>query len=98
MSKATDVMTRLQELSAGKELSLPPMKEVPVDLLFDLEKHLILAERKANRRQRYILPELEPPEPADNKTEEAARLFVSRRYDLPYYYGFDALSVASTRN
>ena len=68
MSKATDVLIRLQELGGGKELSLPPMKEVPVELLFDLEQHLILAEKKANRRQRYILPELEPPEPADNKT------------------------------
>ena len=98
MAKATDVIVRLQELGGGKELSLPPLKEVPVEVLFDLEKHLILAERKANRRQRYILPELEPPEPADNKTEEAARLFLSMRYDLPYYYGFETLSTAANRN
>jgi len=92
------VIERLKELGADEQLAIPEMNDVPVELLYDLEKHLILAERKANRRQRYILPELEPPEPSDNKTEEAARLFVSRRYDLPYYYGFDALSVAATRN
>jgi hypothetical protein len=94
----TKAIERLKELGADEQLTVPPLDDVPVELLYDLEKHLILAERKANRRQRYILPELEPPEPSDNKTEEAARLFLSQQYDLPYYYGFEALSVAATRN
>jgi hypothetical protein len=98
IGKVESVVVRLQELGGGERSSLPHSREVPVELLFDLEKHLILAERKASRRQRYILPELEPPEPADNKTEEAARLFLSTRYDLPYYYGFEALSAAANRN
>jgi hypothetical protein len=96
--KIGEVVSRLQELGAGNHIGIPESKEVPLSLLYDLEKHMILAERKAGRRQPYILPELEPPEPSDNKTEEAARLFLARRYDLPYYYGFDSLSVAANRN
>jgi hypothetical protein len=95
---STRIIERLKELGADEQLAISEVNDVPIDLLYDLEKHAILAERKANRKQRYILPELEPPEPSDNKTEEAARLFLSQRYDLPYYYGFDALSVAATRN
>lgn len=92
---AGKILSRLQELGASETLSLPQQPEIP---LHDLEKHLILAERKAQREQRYILPELEPPEPSDAKTEEAARLFMCHRYDLPYYFGFDSLSVAANRN
>jgi hypothetical protein len=95
---STRTIERLKQLGADEQLAISEVNDIPIDLLYDLEKHAILAERKANRKQRYILPELEPPEPSDNKTEEAARLFLSQRYDLPYYYGFDALSVAATRN
>jgi hypothetical protein len=97
-AKVEDVLDRLRELGGSDTLTLPQGDAVSIELLYDLEKHLILAERKAIRRQPYILPELEPPEPSDNKTDEAARLFLSERYDLPYYFGFDALSVAAHRN
>ncbi len=95
---AGKILSRLQELGASDTLSLPQQPEISLRFLHDLEKHLILAERKAQREQRYILPELEPPEPSDAKTEEAARLFMCHRYDLPYYFGFDSLSVAANRN
>lgn len=93
-----NVLSRLRELGANQNLTFPDQAAVPVPFLHDLEKHLILAERKAQRKQRYILPELEPPEPSDPKTDEAARLFMARRYDIPYYFGFDSLSVAANRN
>jgi len=93
-----NVLGRLRELGGSQSLKFPDQDTVPVSFLHDLEKHLILAERKASRRQRYILPELEPPEPSDAKTDEAARLFMSRRYEIPYYTGFDSLSVAANRN
>ena len=48
-------------------------------LVVRLELQLILAERKARRNQLYVMRELEPPEPSDSKTEEAARLFGSKR-------------------
>jgi hypothetical protein len=64
----------------------------------DFELQLILAERKAQRDQPYIFEELAPPEPSNGKTEEAARLFASHRYDLPYYFGFDALINSANRN
>jgi hypothetical protein len=96
--KAERALQRLHELGPSQTLSLPEGTEVPVTYLYDLERHLILAERKALRNQRYILPDLEPPEPSDAKTEEAARQFTANRYELPYYFGFDILSVAANRN
>jgi hypothetical protein len=97
-SRAQDVLVRLQALGANETIALPTGPEVSLRFLHDLEKHLILAERKAGRSQRYLLAELEPPEPSDAKTDEAARLFMAARYNLPYYFGFDALSTASNRN
>lgn len=96
--RAEDVLSRLRALGANEKITLPAGPDVPVRFLHDLEKHLILAERKAGRSQRYLLAELEPPEPSDAKTEEAARLFMAERYKLPYYFGFDALGTASNRN
>ena len=97
-NRAREVASRLRNLSGNDTITLQEQPEVPIRFLHDLEKHLILAERKAGRSQRYILPELEPPEQSDAKTEEAARLFMCARYNLPYYFGFDALSVTSNRN
>jgi len=93
-----NVLNRLRELGASPSVAFPHQDPMPLSFLHDLERHLILAERKANRKQKYILPELEPPEPSDAKTDEAARLFMCRRYQIPYYVGFDSLSVAANRN
>jgi hypothetical protein len=97
-NRVNEVVGRLRSLSGTEALDVPAQEEVSIQTLHELEKHLILAERKAGRSQRYILPELEPPEPSDAKTEEAARLFMCMRYNLPYYCGFDALSVTSNKN
>jgi len=97
-ARAENVLTQLRGLGASENITLPTGPEVPTRFLHDLEKHLILAERKAGRAQRYLLEELEPPEPSDAKTEEAARLFMADRYNLPYYFGFSALSNASNKN
>lgn len=97
-ARAEETVTKLRGLGASENLSLPTGADVSIRFLHDLEKHLILAERKAGRAQRYLLEELEPPEPSDAKTEEAARLFMAERYNLPYYFGFNALSNASNRN
>jgi hypothetical protein len=92
-------ITQFQILGAiGSAVRLPETSDVPVAQLLDLELQLILAERKAQRDQPYIFEELAPPEPSDSKTEEAARLFAAHRYDLPYYYGFDALTNGANRN
>ena len=96
--KVEGVLARLRELGGSDQLTLPQTDEVSVDLLYDLEKHLIFGRAKSDTASAVYFAELEPPEPSDNKTEEAARLFLSKRYDLPYYFGFDALSVAAHRN
>ncbi len=84
----------------GVEAEPPPIPvdDVPVDWLEKVELQLILAERRRRRAQPYILRELEPLERPDSKTEEAARLFASKRYDLPYYFGFDVLTGAANGN
>ena len=93
------VLTRLHQLGAISEsYSLRDVGEVQIARLLDLELQLILAERKAGRRQAYIFEELSPPEPADSKTELAARLFACRRYALPYYTGFESLSAVANGN
>ena len=93
LNRFPDICRRLGELEAvsGDVPAIPPDK-VPVDWLQAIELRVILAERRRRRDQPYILRELEPPEPPDNKTEETARLFASRRYGLPYYVGFDLLN------
>ena len=93
------VLDTLSEMnSSAQPVKLAPRDTVPLQRLLDLELQLILAERKRMRDQPYMFEELTPPEPSSGKTEEAARLFVSRRYDLPYYFGFDALSSVANRN
>ena len=92
-------VTRFQTLGAMRQNArLPDATDLPVARLLDVELQLILAERKAQRDQPYIFEELTPAEPSDTKTEEAARLFMARRYDLPYYFGFDALASSANRN
>jgi hypothetical protein len=93
------VIARFQELGAmGQDARMHESTDISVTKLLDFELQLILAERKAQRDQPYIFEELAPPEPSNGKTEEAARLFASHRYDLPYYFGFDALINSANRN
>lgn len=93
------VIGRFQELGAmGQDARMLESADISVAKLLDFELQLILAERKAQRDQPYIFEELAPPEPSNGKTEEAARLFASHRYDLPYYFGFDALINSANRN
>jgi hypothetical protein len=96
----TKIEARLGEL---KELTkdtstLLAAVEVPVEALNALEGKLLLAERKAGRKQRSMFPEAEPLEPMDAKTQEAARLFAARRFKLPYYYAFETLSDVANGN
>ncbi len=83
----------LQQLQEKSKFS-----EVTFDQLQDLEKSLILIERKANRGQGSLFPEMEVPESDDGKTKEAALLFASKRLGRPYYFGLDALTNLASGN
>lgn len=69
-----------------------------VEDLNALEGMLLMAERKASRKQQSMFPDAEPLEPVDAKTQEAARLFAARRFKLPYYYSFETLSDVANGN
>lgn len=94
------VATRLYDLKeeADGVGSLLAEEDVPIDALVKLEGRLLLAERKAGRKQQSMFPEAEPLGPPDAKTQEAARLFAARRFELPYYHSFDTLSDVSNGN
>ncbi|MCX6000423.1 MAG: hypothetical protein NTU41_12810 [Chloroflexi bacterium] len=62
------------------------------------EESLIVAERKAHRVQRTLFPQWEPAEPPDDKTKEAAELFLAKRLARPYYYGFETLVQIANAN
>lgn len=66
------------------------------DELWELEKCLVLVERQANRG--LLFPSMELPQTADAKTDEAARLFVTKRLRWPYYFGFDAITSVASGN
>jgi hypothetical protein len=70
---------------------------VPYERLLNFERQLILAERRKAKGQ-LVMFAIDQDEPSNSKTEEAAKLFVSRRYDLPYYQSFDALVEAANGN
>jgi hypothetical protein len=70
---------------------------VPYERLLSLERQMILAERRKARGQ-LVMFALEEDEPSNSKTEEAARLFVARRYDLPYYQSFETVVEAANGN
>lgn len=105
--KALDSMKkRLAELKMGSafiakiELFLKQSTQTAFsfDELLAFEKGLILSERQANRGQVTLFPDMEIPETADTKTEEAARLFVTKLLRWPYYFGFDALTNVASGN
>jgi hypothetical protein len=96
-----ELSTRLKALTRTQEIptqQISEEEEIPVELLANLEGQLLMAERQASRRQQVMFPELEPHEPQDAKTQEAARLFAAQRFRLPYYHSFDTLSDASNGN
>lgn len=66
--------------------------------LAGLERSLILLERQANRGHGSLFPDMDVPEIADAKTEEAAHLFMTRRLRWPYYFGFDTLTNVASGN
>jgi hypothetical protein len=99
VEKLSSAITELKQRSgSGLPNDLVPPDQISFDYLVEIERLLILAERKNRRRQQFLLAELEPPEPSDAKTEEAARLFASQRYRFPYYFSFDALCQAANGN
>lgn len=63
-----------------------------------LEELLISAERKARRVQRTLFPELDELESPDDKTVQAAELFLSKRVGHPYYHGFERLVQLANTN
>ncbi|MDD5222597.1 MAG: hypothetical protein PHE84_01290 [bacterium] len=66
--------------------------------LRNLEKNLILIERKVNRGQASLFPNMDMLETADGKTEEAAQLFITKRLSWPYYFGFDSVTSVASGN
>jgi hypothetical protein len=70
----------------------------PVDALLNAEEQLILVERAAARRQPFLFDALENVEAADDRIREAARLFLSRRARLPYYWSFEKLAELASGN
>lgn len=84
---------RLQEALERSAQAPPTFNE-----LGDIERSLILLERQANRGQLSLFPDMEVPETTDAKTDEAARLFVTRRLRWPYYFGFEALANVASGN
>jgi hypothetical protein len=99
--KTVKVTARLAVLT-GRPANVPHElavgENVPVHFLTALEGQLLMAERLANRRQKVMFPDMEPLEPTDGKTQEAARLFAARRFGLPYYHSFETLSDCSNGN
>jgi hypothetical protein len=94
------IISRLRELQEHTDDPSPVFLEegVAVESLNALEGRLLMAERKAGRKQQTMFPEAEPLEPLDAKTQEAARLFAARRFKLPYYYSFETLSDVANGN
>jgi hypothetical protein len=61
----------------------------------------ILIHRDISKRQMaldFSLPVEEIEEKADEKVNAAAKLFLFKQYNIPYYYGFSGLSKISTNN
>ncbi len=95
----TEINTRLNKLAYLHTVNGIPANsgEIRRSDLQDMEQLLILAERKARRAQRTLFPELESMEPPDDKTVQAAELFLARRLGDSYYHGFEKLvQLAST--
>lgn len=97
----TEIHTRLDKLAhlyRGNDIPISNTAEVTKQDLQKMEEFLIVAERKARRVQRTLFPELDSIEPPDDKTEQAAELFLAKRTGWPYYYGFDKLVQVANSN
>jgi hypothetical protein len=97
----TEIHTRLDKLThlyRGDDIPVSNTADVTKQDLQKMEEFLIVAERKARRVQRTLFPELESMEPPDDKTEQAAELFLAKRTGWPYYYGFDKLVQVANSN
>lgn len=66
--------------------------------LLEIEKSLILLQRLSNKGQLSMFPDSDVPETTDKKTEDAAKLFVTRRIQWPYYFGFETLADLASGN
>jgi hypothetical protein len=66
--------------------------------LQEIEKSVILLERRANRGELSLFPELNIPEKIDAKTADAATLFLCKRLRRPYYCGYDTLVKVASGN
>lgn len=94
------ITARLHELKAGdpeRSVRLDGDR-IPVETLVETEARLLLAERRAARKQQSMFPEAETLGPMDAKTQEAARLFAAQRFGFPYYHSFDTLSDVANGN
>jgi len=94
-----EINTRLNKLAHLNVVNgIPENSEViSRNDLQKMEELLIMAERKARRAQRTLFPELELMDSPDDKTMQAAELFLARRLGDPYYHGFEKLiQVANT--
>lgn len=94
-----EINTRLNKLAYLHTVNGIPAnsEEIRRSDLQNMEQLLIITERKARRAQRTLFPELESMEPPDDKTVQAAELFLARRLGDPYYHGFEKLvQLAST--
>ncbi len=98
------LLKRARELRAGRDFvealegaTSSQGEGLRVDDAIALERSMILLERLSNRGK-LLFPGMETPETADSKTMEAAKLFMSRRFRVPYYFGLDAIIGAASGN
>jgi len=98
-SAMNEIRTKIDKLAylyTSENVPIIEGKDATRQGLQKLEELLIVAERKARRVQRTLFPELDSLEPQDDKTEQAAELFLAARMSWPYYYGFDkVIQIAS---
>ncbi|MGD9562406.1 MAG: hypothetical protein AB7F88_09340 [Pyrinomonadaceae bacterium] len=97
-SELTTLCERISELSQA-EIDPVVDPEIFVDELVGLEARLILLERHRNKVQQSLFgPSAIDDAEFDGKVREAARLFASKRFRIPYYCTFDTLADSSTGN
>lgn len=90
------MLKRSSELRIGNLLEHSGQAPSSFEELLEIEKTLVLIERQSNRG--LLFPEMELPDTTNAKTDEAARLFVTKRLRWPYYFGFDALTSVASGN
>lgn len=101
IEQITDELRSLNEQPV-RNIQVPTGNDVSLDTLIELEGNLLMARRTAGRRERekqlQMFSDAFLPEPLNSKAQEAAILFASQRFDLPYYYSFDTLADVANRN